>query len=74
MKPTSAQIGLLEKLEKGYEVTLLEGYYTIVNKTGEEVERIWPTTFHGLFMSGAVERAESGNYIISEDGRSIIGG
>jgi len=72
MKLTKAQKALLECLEEGNEVTLRGGYYTIVDSVGRRIERMWPTTFHGLFDSGAVVRQDNGNYVISQFGRGLI--
>ena len=65
MKITKAQRKLIKKLRDGCEVTLHEGYYSIV-KNGQVVERVWPSTFHGLFVGGVVVRAEHGNYVLSD--------
>lgn len=72
MKPTKAQKDLLEKLADGFEVTLQDGYYTVVNSSGQAADRIWPTTFHGLFNYCAVERNERGNYVITDRGRELL--
>ena len=74
MKLTKAQEELLAKLENGCEVTLMDEYYTIVDQNGIKVDKVWPTTFYGLFDAHLVSRAPNGNYTISEDGRKAIHG
>ena len=73
MKPTKAQRRLLEQLENGYELTLQDGYYTVVTASGDKVDRVWPSTFHGLFNYGAVQRNDDGNYVLSERGSELLG-
>jgi len=66
IKLTKAQDALLRKLENGSEVTYRDGHYVVIRK-GEEPEKIWPSTFYGLFNNGLVEQRKFA-YTVSEDG------
>lgn len=69
---TPPQLRLLKRLWDDYQVTLQDGYYTVVTGGGDEVERIWPHTFHSLFNMDMIKRNESGNYVISDRGREVL--
>lgn len=71
MKLTKAQEELLARLENGCEVTLQDDYYTVVDKNGAKVDKVWPTTFYGLFDAQMVERQENGNYTITDEGLEV---
>lgn len=73
-KLTKAQGELLAKLENGCEITMRRGYYTVVDKQGVTVDKVWPTTFYGLFDEFFVERLENGNYTLTEEGRKALHG
>jgi hypothetical protein len=70
MKLTKAQDELLRNLENGWEVTLKDGYYTQIK--GDEIQKLWPSTFYGLFDQRLVEKLDNGNYTISYDGQQQI--
>lgn len=66
MALTKAQEALLRKLEDGSAVTFKDGHYVVVGDNDDE--KIWPSTFYGLYDSGLVEKLKNGNYTISKDG------
>ena len=66
MTTTKAQDELLLKLEDGWEITFKDKHYTIVGQ-GED-EKIWPSTFYGLYDQRLVVKLPNGNYTVSEDG------
>lgn len=70
MKLTNAQDELLLNLENGWEVTFKDGYYTQIK--GDEVQKLWPSTFYGLYDLRLVVKTESGTYTISQDGKQQI--
>jgi len=70
MKLTKAQDELLRNLENGWEVTFKEGYYTQIK--GDKVQKLWPSTFYGLFDQRLVKKIDNGNYTISYDGQQQI--
>lgn len=74
MNLTKAQEELLAKLENGCEVTLKNDYYTVVDRDGNKVDKVWPTTFYGLFDGLLVARGVNGNYTITEEGREALHG
>jgi len=83
---TKAQGALLRKLENGCEVTFIkghhkhwskssddnEGHYVVIG--GDEPEKIWPSTFYGLYDARLVQVKANGNYTVSEDGIRQIRG
>jgi len=71
IKITKAQDALLRKLENGSEVTFKDGHYVIVGD--HEPEKIWPSTFYGLYDHGLVKTTKTG-YTVSEDGIKQIRG
>lgn len=66
IKLTKAQGALLRKLENGCEVTFKNGHYIVIG--GGDPEKIWPSTFYGLFDARLVQVKPNGNYTISDDG------
>jgi len=70
MKLTKAQGELLVNLENGWEVTFKDGYYTQIKE--DATQKLWPSTFYGLFDNKLVEKLENGNYTISYDGQQQI--
>lgn len=76
MAITKAQDALLRKLENGSEVSYREDHYIIItawnNGKGEDAEKIWPSTFYGLYDNRMVEKLPNGNYTISDYGKQQI--
>lgn len=70
MTLTKAQDELLQKLEKGSAVTFQDEYYVVFNN--DEAEKIWPSTFYGLYDQRMVEKDQNGNYTISDYGKQQI--
>jgi hypothetical protein len=66
MALTKAQGELLRKLENGCEITFKDEHYTVVGP--DQDEKIWPSTFYGLYDQRLVKRLDNGNYTASEDG------
>jgi hypothetical protein len=68
---TKAQEELLREMENDWEVTFRDEHYTMIK--GEELgNKLWPSTFYGLFDQGLVEKTERGTYTISYDGKEQI--
>jgi hypothetical protein len=63
---TKAQDALLRKLENGSEITFKGEHYVIISEGKDE--KIWPSTFYGLFDDGMVEKLANGNYTVSANG------
>lgn len=70
MTITKAQEELLQQLENGAEVTFVGGHYTVL--IGDKKQKIWPSTFYGLYDQRMVERLPSGNYTVSDYGKQQI--
>ena len=70
MTITKAQDELLRKLENGSAVTFTNDYYVVFSE--EESEKIWPSTFYGLYDTKMVEKDGVGNYTISGYGKQQI--
>ena len=68
---TVAQTELLEKLDDGWEVTFADNHYSTI-KDDEAGDKLWPSTFYGLFDEKLVERTKNGNYTISYHGQRKI--
>jgi hypothetical protein len=73
MTLTKAQRELLREMENGWEVRFHAGNYRLT-KDGELGNKLWPSTFYGLYDNNLVERLNNGYYTISNDGkRKILG-
>lgn len=68
---TTAQVELLKSLDDGWEVTFTDKHYATV-KDGVDGDKLWPSTFYGLFDGRLVEKLSNGNYTISYDGKQQI--
>lgn len=67
---TKAQEELLRQLENGSRVRFVGGHYTVVNPDDTQ-QKIWPSTFYGLYDQKMVEITKSG-YTVSEYGKEQI--
>ena len=63
---TKAQDALLRKLENGSEITFKNDHYVIIGEDTDE--KIWPSTFYGLYDDEMVEKLPNGNYTVSANG------
>jgi len=71
MAITVAQRELLREMEKGWEVMFHAGNYRLT-KDGELGNKLWPSTFYGLYDNDLVEKLPNGNFTISNDGKRKI--
>lgn len=82
IKLTKAQDALLRKLENGSEVIFKDGHYVVMtywpSGKGGDAEKIWPSTFYGLYDNELVEivledqHYQLGRYTISDKGRKHL--
>ncbi len=68
---TAAQTELLKKLDDGWEVTFADQHYATI-KDDVAGDKLWPSTFYGLFDNDLVCRQSNGNYTISYHGKRQI--
>ena len=62
---------LLEQLEDGWEVTFVDNHYATI-RDDVAGDKLWPSTFYGLFNERLVEKTKNGNYTISYYGKQQI--
>lgn len=61
----------MRKLENGAQVTFKDDYYVVFDQNND-AQKIWPSTFYGLYDQRMVEKNAIGNYTISDYGKQQI--